>query len=65
MKEQRIILEPFSLLDVLECRGEIGANCHGYMVIKGHISKESEKEYLQMLLREIWATVKVCDENGI
>lgn len=64
MKEQRIILEPFSLLDVLECRGEIGANCHGYMVIKGHISKESEKEYLQMLLREIWATVKVCDENG-
>lgn len=64
MKEQKLILEPFSLLDVLECRGEIGANCHGYMLIRGHISKDKEQEYLQLLVKEVWATVKIYDENG-
>lgn len=64
MREQRILLDPFNLLDILECSGRICADCHAYMSIKGHISKEKEEEYVQMLLGETWATVKACDENG-
>ncbi len=64
MKEQRVILEPFELLDVLECKGEIQANCHGSMLIRGHINQEKEQEYIQMLLTETWGSVKVRDENG-
>lgn len=64
MREQTVILEPFSLLDVLECRGKICPDCHGYMSIKGHINSEKEEEYLNMLIEEQWASIKVCDENG-
>lgn len=64
MREQTIILEPFSLLDILECRGEICADCHGYMSVKGHISSEKEEEYIKILMEETWASVKVRDENG-
>ena len=64
MREQTIILEPFSLLDILECRGEICADCHGYMSVKGHINGEKEEEYIKILMEETWASVKVRDENG-
>ncbi len=64
MREQTIILEPFSLLDILECRGEICADCHGYMSVKGHINSEKEEEYIKILMEETWASVKVRDENG-
>ena len=64
MREQKIILEPFELLDVLECSGEIKANCHGRMLVKGHINQEKEQEYLQMLLTETWGSVKIRDDKG-
>lgn len=64
MREQRIILEPFELLEVLECSGRIAADCHGTMTVKGYINSEMEEEYMQMLLEEVWATIKVSDDNG-
>ena len=64
MREQRVILEPFELLDILQCTGMVAANTHGYMAIKGHIGKEKEKGYLKLLSGDVWATVKLCDEDG-
>lgn len=64
MREQAIILEPFNLLNVFECKGEICADCHGYMSVKGYINGENEEEYLEMLIEELWVSLKVCDENG-
>lgn len=64
MREQTIVLEPFNLLDVLECRGGICADCHGYMSVRGHINSEREEEYLKMLVGETWASVKIRDEDG-
>lgn len=64
MREQRIILEPFELLDILKCTGIVGANMHGHMTVKGHIEKEKEEEYLQILVGDVWASVQLCDENG-
>lgn len=64
MREQRIILDPFSLLDILECRGEVRADCHGYISIKGHIDSRKEEQYIKILMDETWASVKVRDENG-
>ena len=34
------------------------------MLIKGHIHRENEEKYLQMLQGDVWASVKVCDEDG-
>lgn len=64
MREQRIILEPFELLDVLTCSGRVSADNHGYMTVKGHIDKGKEEEYLQLLSTDIWASVRVCDDLG-
>ncbi|MBD5480402.1 MAG: hypothetical protein HDR14_14140 [Lachnospiraceae bacterium] len=64
MREQRVILEPFELLDILQCTGMVAANTHGYMAIKGHIGKEKEEGYLKLLSGDVWATVKLCDEDG-
>jgi len=63
MREQRIIPEPFEMLDILRCSGSVCGNCHGYMVIKGHINKDLEEEYLQMLSGDVWVNVKVYDES--
>lgn len=63
MREQRIIVEPFELLDIICCDGKVGGNFHGYMKIRGHIRADKENEYIGLLLKETWATVKVYDEN--
>lgn len=64
MREQRIVLEPFELLEVLECSGMVCANKHGFMTVKGYIESSREEEYLQMLTTPIWASIRVYDENG-
>lgn len=64
MREHKIIVEPFELLDVLSCRGKIGEDSHGYMEVKGHIRADKEMEYQKLLLTELWANVVVYDENG-
>ncbi len=64
MREQKIIVEPFEFLDILQCSGEIGGNFHGCMKVRGHIRADKEKGYLELLSNEIWATVKVSDENS-
>lgn len=65
MREQRLIVEPFELLDILSCQGRIEADSHGYMEVRGHIHADKEMEYQQLLLTELWANIKVYDENGI
>ena len=64
MREQRIMVEPFELLDIICCDGKVGGNFHGYMKVRGHIRADKENEYIGLLLKETWATVKACDENG-
>lgn len=64
MKEQKITVEPFEMLDILQCNGKVCANCHGYMFICGHIKADREKEYLELLTKETWVSVKTFDENG-
>ncbi len=64
MREQRIVLEPFGLLDILQCSGRVCGKSHGYMSIKGHIHNNRENEYLEMLLQDTWASVRIYDEDG-
>lgn len=64
MREQRIIMEPFELLDILQCDGKICANNHGYMFIRGHIRAEKEAEYTKLMLQELWVSVRVYGEDG-
>lgn len=65
MREHKIVVEPFELLDVLSCRGKIGEDSHGYMEVRGHIHADKEIEYQQLLLTELWAKIIVYDENGV
>ena len=65
MREHKIIVEPFELLDVLSCRGKIGEDSHGYMEIKGHIHTSKEMEYQRLLSTELWVNIKAYDENGV
>lgn len=66
MREQTIKTEPFELLDVLQCSGMAGADCHGYMTVKGHINADKEDDYLGILQQpEVWASIKVRDESGV
>ncbi|MCM1561481.1 MAG: phage late control D family protein, partial [Butyrivibrio sp.] len=64
MREQKLIVEPFELLDILSCQGKIEADSHGYMEVQGHIHADKELEYQQLLLTELWVNIKVYDENG-
>lgn len=63
MREQRINVAPFEFLNIIQCRGRVCANQHGYMIIKGHIGLSNEKEYLDLLTKETWVSVNVYDED--
>lgn len=65
MREHKIIVGPFELLDVLSCRGKIGEDSHGYMEVRGHIHADKEMEYQGLLLTELWVNIIACDENGV
>ena len=47
MREHKIIVEPFELLDVLSCRGKIGEDSHGYMGISIQAKKWNIKGFFQ------------------
>ena len=64
MREQRVVLEPFGLSEILQCSGVVCANQHGFMVVKGYMKKEKEGEYLELLGSSVWASVMVYDEGG-
>ena len=64
MKEQRVILEPFELLQVLQCIGMVRENEHGYMIISGYIQQNKEEEYCQLFTQNTWANVRILDEEG-
>lgn len=64
MREQMIILEPFEMMDILQCSGRVCGDSHGYMLIKGHISGNKEETYLRMLLDDTWVSVQTCSEDG-
>ena len=50
MREQRVVLEPFGLSEILQCSGVVCANQHGFMMVKGYMKKEKEGEYLLSLI---------------
>ena len=64
MREQRVVLEPFGLSEILQCSGVVCANQHGFMMVKGYMKKEKEGEYLKLLGSSVWASVMVYDEWG-
>ncbi|MDE6950940.1 MAG: phage late control D family protein [Lachnospiraceae bacterium] len=64
MREQRVEVEPFALLELLECAGTVCADKHGFMTVKGYIARDREDIYLEMLADDTWVSVKVYDENG-
>ena len=64
MMEQRVVLEPFGLSEILQCSGVVCANQHGFMMVKGYMKKEKEGEYLKLLGSSVWASVMVYDEWG-
>ena len=39
MREQRVVLEPFGLSEILQCSGVVCANQHGFMMVKGYMKK--------------------------
>lgn len=64
MREQRIILEPFEMVDILQCSGKVCGDSHGYMLIKGHIRSNKEETYLRMLQGDTWVSVQACSVDG-
>lgn len=41
MREQRVVLEPFGLSEILQCSGVVCANQHGFMMVKGSLKQRS------------------------
>lgn len=64
MREQLIKVKPFEFLNILEYTGIQILNEHGVVAISGHISEQAQKDYIRMLLGEVWAEVIIFDEAG-
>lgn len=64
MRAVGIIVEPFSLINVLEVEGIRELNQHGDLKITGMIEQEKEKDYQRMAKDEVWVRVDVVGETG-
>lgn len=51
MRETKIKVQPFPLLDVVKVEGYQQVNEHGYLTISGHIGEEEENSYLSVAMR--------------
>ena len=64
MRENGIVVRPFEFLNILEYSSHIRLNEHGTVYVEGHIHKDREAEYLQMLTEQTWVEVVVTGEDG-
>lgn len=64
MKSVNVKVDPFELIDLLECTIHKKTNEHATARIKGRISWDKEEEYLEDVLSEIYATITVIDDSG-
>ena len=64
MRAVGIVVEPFSLINVLAVEGTKELNQHGTLKITGIIEQKKEKAYEKMAEREVWTNVDVIGEDG-
>lgn len=65
MRDRTVVVEPFELLDLLECTVHKKVNEHATVSFSGHIPENKEDEYVEMNLLETWGRVVVYDEDGV
>lgn len=63
MKSVNVTVNPFELIDLLECTIHKKSNEHATARIKGRISWDKEEEYLEDVLAETYATITVTDDS--
>ncbi|MFI3212250.1 MAG: phage baseplate assembly protein V [Eubacteriales bacterium] len=64
MRDFKIVLEPFDLINIIRCEIEKTLNDHAILKIEGNISKETEKEVMQSNLKDTVIELKVFDDDG-
>lgn len=64
MKEYNIRTSPVEFLDILELQMDEEVNCHGKMIISGHIADEQEEEYLGLLTDNVWEQIQMVGKEG-
>ena len=64
MRAVGIVVEPFTLINVLKIEGIRALNQHGSLKITGIIGQEKEKEYQRMAMDEVWVKVDAVGERG-
>lgn len=63
MRENRIRIEPFLVLNLLSYHGVKRENEHGCVELSGIISREKAEEYLELLHGDTWVTITVADDK--
>lgn len=64
MREYNVRTSPVEFLDILELQMDEAVNCHGKMIISGHITDEQEEEYLGLLSGNVWEQVQMVGKDG-
>lgn len=63
MRETRIIAEPFEFVTITEFQCKRALNEHGFIEMKGVISRENAEKYQAEAVKETWVTVKLVNES--
>lgn len=64
MRDRRIVISPFELIDLVDCTIYKEVNEHSTAFFKGRISADKEEEYVEMSLKNLYATITAMDEDG-
>lgn len=64
MREYNIRTSPITFLDILELQVDEEINCHGKVMISGHITDEQEEGYLGMLSGNVWEQIRITGKEG-
>lgn len=64
MRDRKIVISPFELIDLVDCTIYKEVNEHSTAFFKGRISADKEEEYVEMSLKNLYATITAMDEDG-
>lgn len=64
MKGQIIQVTPFDFLSITEYHSTLSINEHGIATIKGLIKSDKEKQYLQLMSKNVWTEIFKSDDDG-
>ncbi len=64
MRDRRIVVEPFSFINLLGCTVKKHVGEHATALVQGIISEEAEDKYIEMALKETQAVIKAVDDEG-